>query len=72
MIECTQPSLSDLLLHELKHQPGVPLDDVMEVSNYVAALNYGVDRINQGFPLSLRLLKEIHSVLMSGGRVSQR
>jgi len=68
MIEGTQSSLSDLLLYELKHQPGVPLNDVMEVSNYVAALNYGVDRINQGFPLSLRLLKEIHSVLMSGGR----
>ncbi len=68
MIEGTQSSLSDLLLHELEHQPGVPLDDVTEVSNYVAALNYGVDRINQGFPLSLRLLKEIHSVLMFGGR----
>jgi Fic family protein len=68
MIEGTQSSLSDLLLHELEHQPGVPLDDATEVSNYVAALNYGVDRINQGFPLSLRLLKEIHSVLMSGGR----
>ena len=47
MIEGTQSSLSDLLLHELKHQPGVPLDDVREVSNYVAALNYGVDRINR-------------------------
>ncbi|MCD6588661.1 MAG: hypothetical protein J7K88_08930 [Candidatus Fermentibacteraceae bacterium] len=49
-------SLSDLLLYELKHQPGVSLDDVTEVGNYVTALNYGVDRINQGFPLWLRLL----------------
>lgn len=68
MIEGTQSSLSDLLLYELEHQPGVPLDDVKEVSNYVAALNYGIDRLNEGFPLSLRLFKEIHSVLMSGGR----
>ncbi|MCK5134049.1 MAG: Fic family protein [Candidatus Sabulitectum sp.] len=68
MIEGTQSSLSDLLLYELEHQPGVPLDDVIEVSNYVAALNYGIDRLNEGFPLSLRLFKEIHGVLMSGGR----
>ena len=38
MIEGTQSSLSDLLLYELDQEPGVPLDDVREVSNYVAAL----------------------------------
>ncbi len=68
MIEGTQSSLSDLLLFEFEHQPGVPLDDVQEVSNYVAALNYGLHRLNEEFPLSLRLLKEIHSVLLSKGR----
>ena len=68
MIEGTQSSLSDLLLFEFEHQPGVPLDDVQEVSNYVAALNYGLSRLNDDFPLSLRLLKEIHSVLLSKGR----
>lgn len=68
MIEGTQSSLSDLLLFEFEHQPGVPLNDVQEVSNYVAALNYGLDRLNEGFPLSLRLLKEIHGVLLSKGR----
>jgi Fic family protein len=68
MIEGTQSSLSDLLLFEFEHQPGVPLDDVQEVSNYVAALNHGLNRLNEGFPLSLRLLKEIHSVLLSKGR----
>lgn len=68
MIEGTQSSLSDLLLFEFEHQPGVPLDDVQEVSNYVAALNHGLDRLNENFPLSLRLLKEIHSVLLSKGR----
>ncbi|TKB07774.1 Fic family protein [Desulforhopalus sp. IMCC35007] len=68
MIEGTQSSLSDLLLFEFEHQPGVPLDDVQEVSNYVAALNHGFNRLSSGFPLSLRLLKEIHSVLLSKGR----
>lgn len=68
MIEGTQSSLSDLLLFEFKHQPGVPMDDVKEVSNYVAALTHGLTRINDGFPLSLRLLKEIHGILLSKGR----
>jgi Fic family protein len=68
MIEGTQSSLSDLLLFEFEHQPGVPLDDVQEVSNYVAALHHGLNRLNEDFPLSLRLLKEIHSVLLSEGR----
>jgi hypothetical protein len=40
MIEGTQSSLSDLLMFEFEHQPGVPLNDVQEVSNYVAALNH--------------------------------
>jgi len=68
MIEGTQSSLSDLLLFEFKHQPGVPLDDAQEVSNYVAALHHGLKRLEENFPLSLRLLKEIHSVLLSKGR----
>ena len=49
MIEGTQSSLSDLLLFEFEHQPGVPLDDVQEVSNYVAALNHGLNRLNEDF-----------------------
>ncbi len=68
MIEGTQSSLSDLLLFEFEHQPGVPLDDVQEVSNYVTALSHGFNRLSSDFPLSLRLLKEIHSVLLSKGR----
>lgn len=68
MIEGTQSSLSDLLLFEFEHQPGVPLDDVQEVSNYVAALNHGLKRLGENFPISLRLLKEIHGVLLSKGR----
>ncbi|HEX2897678.1 MAG TPA: Fic family protein [candidate division Zixibacteria bacterium] len=67
-IEGTQSSLSDLLLFESESVPGVPIDDVQEVSNYVAALTHGMKRIRGGFPLSLRLMKEIHEVLLSKGR----
>ena len=70
MIEGTQSSLSDLLLFELDQEPGVPLDDVQEVSNYVAALYHGLRRLAEGFPLSLRLIQEIHGVLLTKGRGS--
>ena len=66
-IEGTQSSLSDLLLYEQQEAPGAPMDDVQEVSNYVAAMNYGLDRL-KNFPLSLRLIREIHEQLMSGAR----
>ena len=72
MIEGTQSSLSDLLLFELEIEPGVPLDDVRELSNYVAALDYGLKRLAEGFPLSLRLIKEMHGMLLSKGRGSNQ
>ncbi len=71
-IEGTQSSFSDLLLYEIEEAPGVPLDDVQEVSRYVAALNHGLARLREGFPLSLRLIREIHQVLLSEGRGSER
>ena len=71
-IEGTQTSLSDLLLFELDEIPGVPLDDVREVSNYVTALEHGLRRLNEGFPLSNRLIREIHEVLLSRGRGSSK
>ena len=67
-IEGTQSSLSDLLLFESDEAPGAPLDDVQEVSNYVAAMTYGLERLRGGFPLSLRLIRDIHRVLMERGR----
>jgi len=67
-IEGTQSSLSDLLLFELDEQPGVPFDDVVEVSNYIAALEHGLKRLREGFPLSNRLLREIHARLLARGR----
>ena len=71
-IEGTQSSLSDLLLFELNEAPGVPFDDVVEVSQYVAALDYGMDRLNGGFPLCNRLLREMHEILLSHGRGSSK
>ena len=71
-IEGTQSSLSDLLLHELDQAPGVPSDDVAEVSNYVAALDHGITRLRADFPLSNRLIREIHGVLLSHGRGSEQ
>ena len=71
-IEGTQSSLSDLLLHEYDGAPGVPIDDVEEVSQYVAALDHGLKRLRGGFPLSLRLIREIHGVLLSKGRGSTK
>ena len=71
-IEGTQSSLSDLLLFELEEAPGVPVDDVVEVSNYVAALDHGLRRLRGGFPLSNRLFREIHGVLLSRGRGSDK
>ena len=72
MIEGTQSSLSDLLLFELDQEPGVPLDDVREVSNYVAALVHGLRLLEEGLPLSLRLFREIHGVLLTKGRGSHQ
>ena len=66
-IEGTQSSLSDLLTFELDGAPGAPLHDVEEVSNYVAALNHGLKQLAD-LPLSLRLIREMHAILLSKGR----
>jgi Fic family protein len=71
-IEGTQSSLSDLLLFELDEAPGMPFDDAQEVSNYVAALEHGMARLGEGFPLCNRLLREMHVHLMARGRGSDK
>jgi len=71
-IEGTQSSLSDLLLFEMDEAPGVPFDDVVEVSNYIAALEYGMERLRADFPLCNRLLREMHVHLMARGRGSDK
>lgn len=71
-IEGTQSSLSDLLLFEMGETPGVPFDDVVEVSNHVAALEHGMRRLREDFPLSNRLIREVHDMLMRRGRGSNQ
>jgi Fic family protein len=68
MIEGTPSSLADLLLFELDEQPGVPVEDAREVSLCVAALDHGLERLRGGFPPSLRLIREVHAVLLGHGR----
>lgn len=67
-IEGTQSTLDDLLRYESGDAIGTPIDDVAEVSSYVSALNHGLKRIEGGFPLSLRLIREIHKELLTNAR----
>ena len=69
-IEGSQSSFSDLLRFELEDARGVPHEDVVEVSNYVRALEHGLHRLDEDFPLSNRLIREVHEVLLSRGRGS--
>lgn len=71
-IEGTQSSLSDLLLYEHDLAPGVPRGDVEEASNYVAAIQHGMELVRGGLPLSVRVLREVHGVLMQGARGADR
>ena len=67
-IEGIQSSLSDLILHEAGGVPGAGSRDVVETSNAVIALDHGVQRLRGGFPLSNRLLREMHARLLASGR----
>jgi Fic family protein len=71
-IEGTQSTLDDLLAHEIAAVPGAPGEDVREVSRYVEAMNYGLEKMAGGFPLSNRLLREMHGVLLADGRGAQK
>lgn len=66
-IEGTQSTLSDLLRFETEARAGQPIDDIREVSNYVDALMFGLERLHD-LPLSLRLIREIHAKLLQSGR----
>jgi len=67
-IEGNRSTLDDLLLFEVEAASGVPLDDVREVSCYVEALEVGMTRLREGFPLSTRLFHEMHGRLLAHGR----
>ena len=66
-IEGTQSTLTDLLRFETEAQAGQPIDDIREVSNYVDAMMFGLERLNE-LPLSLRLIREMHGRLLQSGR----
>jgi len=66
-IEGTQSTLSDLLRFETEAVAGKPIDDIREVSNYVDAMMYGLERMKE-LPLSLRLIREMHGRLLQSGR----
>ncbi len=66
-IEGTQSTLTDLLRFEIDAQAGQPPDDLREVSNYVNAMMFGLDRLRE-LPLSLRLIREMHERLLQSGR----
>lgn len=66
-IEGTQSTLTDLLRFEAAAEAGQPFDDVREVSNYVDAMMFGLGRLEE-LPLSLRLIREMHALLMDGNR----
>lgn len=66
-IEGTQSTLTDLLRFEADAKAAQPIDDIREVSNYVDAMMYGLDRLAE-LPLSLRLIREMHERLLHSGR----
>ena len=67
-IESIPCSLADLMLHEAGGAPNADAADVLDVSNAVAALNHGVRRMRGGFPISNRLMREMHARLMASDR----
>ncbi|MEJ1965782.1 MAG: Fic family protein [Gammaproteobacteria bacterium] len=71
-IEGTQSTLNDLLAHELGQPAGVPVEDVAEVSRYVESMTHGLQRLRLGFPLCNRLLREMHGILLAGGRGAEK
>jgi Fic family protein len=71
-IEGTQSTLDELLAHEIEAVPGALGDDVREVSRYVDAMNHGLERMAGGFPLSNRLLPDMHGILLADCRGAQK
>lgn len=68
-IEGTQSSLSDLFLSEHGAARSISANGIREVTNYVDAMEYGLERVRDAdFPVSQRLMREIHERLLSGGR----
>ncbi len=70
-IEGTQASLEGVLKFEADITPSEDINEIKEVINYIKALNYGIERLKE-LPMSNRLIKEIHKILISGTRGSNK
>lgn len=71
-IEGTQCTLEEVLKYELDPAGVAQPAEIAEVVNYVGAMNHGLSRLADDFPLSLRLIREIHARLMQGVRGAAR
>ena len=72
-IEGTQSSLPDLLMLEMGQRPDdAPIDDTQETINYLNALRYATERLDEGAPIDATLIQEIHHRLLQSGRGSSK
>jgi Fic family protein len=69
-IEGTQATLNDLFFFEAEERENLKVQDVKEVRNYVMAMEHGINRLKE-LPVSVRLIREIHQILMEGVRGGQ-
>lgn len=69
-IEGTQASVTEVFDAEVTDRS--PREDVQEVRNYIHALRHGLHRMTDGFPISLRLIREMHKLLLTGVRGQER
>lgn len=72
-IEGTKTDVSQLLRFEAGQKPSAEeAHDAQEVQNYVTAMEHGIRRVREGFPISVRLMRELHEILLGGVRGQHR
>jgi Fic family protein len=71
-IEGTKTGIGQLLLFETGQAPTDEADDAQEVQNYVIAMEHGLSRVRDGFPVSVRLFREMHGLLLKDVRGQHR
>lgn len=72
-IEGTKTDVGQLLRFEVGQVPSPDAaDDATEVTNYIVAMEHGLTRVRDGFPISVRLFREMHELLLQGARGQHR